>query len=137
MGERNRRHGGSKEKTSAFIQTTMLRCTRPLLQVPRRAAAAPLKQTTGLVGLAVLHNPIANLTETYTGTLSLLERIPTSALYRQSVEAIVQKKLQIIEAVAGDVDAAEKQLDEGPIEQSVLIAEAELKLASKMIEWKP
>ena len=47
-----------------------------------------------------------------------------------------QHKLKIVEGANGDIDAAEKQLDEGQIEESIDIAKDELSLVAKMIEWK-
>jgi NADH dehydrogenase (ubiquinone) 1 alpha subcomplex subunit 5 len=57
-------------------------------------------------------------------------------VYRQATEALIQKKLDIVNAANADIAAAEKALDEGVIEESLLIAIDELKLASQMIEWK-
>lgn len=108
----------------------MFRLTRPLFN------AAVRKTTTGIVGLAVHPNPLPELTETYKSTLSALSAIPKTSVYRQGVEALTQHKLKIVEGVNGDIGAAEQQLDEGQIEQSIDIAKDELGLVSKMIEWK-
>ncbi|KDQ63714.1 hypothetical protein JAAARDRAFT_169843 [Jaapia argillacea MUCL 33604] len=107
----------------------MFRLTRPLFQ-------QALKKTTGLTGLAVHPNPLPELHKTYQSTLSLLATIPETSVYRQGVEAITQRKLKIVESVNGDIASAEKQLDEGQIEQALDIAKDELGLVSKMIEWK-
>ncbi|KAJ7254069.1 hypothetical protein B0H12DRAFT_1202395 [Mycena haematopus] len=95
----------------------MFRLTRPLFQA--------LRSTTGLTGLA-----------TYQNTLTTLAQIPSTSVYRQATEALIQKKLDIVKAANADIAAAEKGLDEGVIEESLLIAIDELKLASQMIEWK-
>lgn len=107
----------------------MLRLTRPLLNQIR-------KTTTGYVGLEVHPNPLPVLQETYKQTLSTISSIPKTSVYRQGVEALTQRKLNIIEAANGDVAAAEKELDEGQIELSIDIAKDELSLANKMLEWK-
>jgi NADH dehydrogenase (ubiquinone) 1 alpha subcomplex subunit 5 len=107
----------------------MLRLTRPLFQ-------QVLKKTTGVTGLAVHQNPIPELSKTYESTLTLLESIPKTSVYRQGVEALTQRKLNIIRGANGDVAEVEKQLDEGHIEESLDIANDELKLVSNMIEWK-
>ncbi|TCD71493.1 hypothetical protein EIP91_008874 [Steccherinum ochraceum] len=107
----------------------MLRLTRPLLSAVR-------KTTTGLTGLNVHSNPIPELTKTYETTLATLSRIPETSVYRQGVEALVQRKLKLVQGVNGDIEAAEKELGEGHIEESLDIAQDELGLVQKMIEWK-
>ncbi|KAL0951135.1 hypothetical protein HGRIS_007870 [Hohenbuehelia grisea] len=110
----------------------MLRLTRPLYQV--------LKQTTGITGLKVHPNPLPELAKTYESTLSLLQSIPSTAVYRQGAEALTQRKLKIVQDAKGDISAVEKQLDEGQIEESLDIASDELRVAAKMIElkaWEP
>jgi NADH dehydrogenase (ubiquinone) 1 alpha subcomplex subunit 5 len=57
-------------------------------------------------------------------------------VYRQSVEALTQNKLTIVQGANGDIAAVEKQLDEGQIEEALDVAKDELKLVSNMIEWK-
>ncbi|TFK77060.1 hypothetical protein BDN72DRAFT_807434 [Pluteus cervinus] len=106
----------------------MFRFSRPLYQA--------LKQTTGYTGLAVHPNPLPELIKTYESTLNVLASIPSTSVYRQGVEAFTQRKLKIVQEAQGDVASAEKQLDEGQIEESLDIASDELKLASQMVEWK-
>ncbi|KAI0793469.1 NADH2 dehydrogenase [Abortiporus biennis] len=108
----------------------MLRFTRPLLNQFVR------KTTTGITGLAVHPNPLPELKKTYESTLVALSSIPETSVYRQGVLAITQRKLKIIEEAKGDIAAAEKNLDEGQIEESIGIAHDELGLVQKMIEWK-
>ncbi|RDB29678.1 NADH dehydrogenase [ubiquinone] 1 alpha subcomplex subunit 5 [Hypsizygus marmoreus] len=106
----------------------MFRITRPLAQV--------LKRTTGITGLAVHPNPLPELSKTYEATLEVLSTVPQSSIYRQGVEALTRHKLKIVQSANGDISQVEKQLDEGQIEESLDIASDELKLASKMVEWK-
>ncbi|KAJ7925829.1 ETC complex I subunit conserved region-domain-containing protein [Mycena leptocephala] len=106
----------------------MLRLTRPLLQA--------LRSTTGLTGLAVHPDPLQALTLTYQNTLSQLARIPETSVYRQATEALIQNKLDVVKAANTDIAAAEKGLGEGLIEESLLIAVDELKLAAQMVDWK-
>ncbi|KAJ7293619.1 ETC complex I subunit conserved region-domain-containing protein [Mycena rebaudengoi] len=106
----------------------MFRLTRPLFQA--------LRATTGLTGLAVHPNPLPALVTTYQSTLSTLSQLPETSVYRQATEALTQNKLKIVEAANGDVAAVEKGLNEGIIEESLLVAVDELKLATEMIEWK-
>ncbi|ESK88900.1 nadh dehydrogenase 1 alpha subcomplex subunit 5 [Moniliophthora roreri MCA 2997] len=106
----------------------MFRLTRPLFQV--------VKTTTGITGLAVHPNPLPALTQVYESTLSALNSIPPTSVYRQGVEALTLRKLNIVKGANGDISAVEKQLEEGQIEESLQIAEDELKLVGKMAEWK-
>ncbi|KAJ7492576.1 NADH2 dehydrogenase [Mycena latifolia] len=106
----------------------MLRLTRPLFQA--------LRSTTGLTGLAVHPDPLPALTSIYQNTLTHLTHIPETSVYRQATEALVQKKLDLLKAANTDVAAAETALGEGVIEESLLIAADELKLAAEMVEWK-
>jgi NADH dehydrogenase (ubiquinone) 1 alpha subcomplex subunit 5 len=107
----------------------MFRLTRPLFQAVR-------KTTTGITGLSVHPNPLPELTQTYEATLSALSAIPPSSVYRQGVEALTKRKLSLIQEAAGDIAKAEASLDEGQVEESLLIAHDELKLVGKMAEWK-
>ncbi|EIW86672.1 NADH2 dehydrogenase [Coniophora puteana RWD-64-598 SS2] len=107
----------------------MFRLTRPLFQVAR-------KTTTGITGLAVHPNPLPELRTTYESTLSVLASIPATSVYRQGVEALTKHKLSIVQNAEDDISAAEKQLDEGQVEESINIAKDELTLAQNMLEWK-
>ncbi|KAF9229325.1 NADH2 dehydrogenase [Gyrodon lividus] len=107
----------------------MFRLTRPLLQ-------QVVKKTTGITGLAVHPNPLPQLTQIYQSTLLVLSSIPSTSVYRHGVEALTKHKLNIVQSADGDITTVEKQLDEGQIEQSLDIAEDELKLAQNMLEWK-
>lgn len=52
------------------------------------------------------------------------------------MEALTQNKLRIVQSANGDIAAVERELDEGQIEEALDVAKDELKLVSKMIEWK-
>lgn len=108
---------------------TMFRLTRPLFN-------QALKSTTGITGLKVHGNPLPALAQTYETTLSALSAFPATSVYRQGVEALTQRKLNIVKSANGDIEAAEKELDEGHIEESLDIAQDELSLVQKMAEWK-
>ncbi|KAG8930260.1 hypothetical protein FRC03_008774 [Tulasnella sp. 419] len=113
------------------MASTFLRVSRPL-----RQAAHYVKATTGITGLEVHPNPLPALQSTFKETLSLLEAIPSSSVYRQGVEAITNHKLKVVENSQGDVKAVENQLGEGQIEEVLQVAKIELNLVGKMIEWK-
>jgi len=106
----------------------MFRFMRPLLQAS--------KMTTGIYGLAVHPNPLPELTKTYESTLAALSSIPEHAAYRQGAQALTLRKLKIVQDANGDIAEVEKQLDEGQIEQAIVIAKDELSLVGKMAEWK-
>ncbi|PPQ88627.1 hypothetical protein CVT25_010203 [Psilocybe cyanescens] len=96
-----------------------------------------LKRTTGIHGLNVHPNPLPELVKTYESTLSTLQSIPQTSVYRQGVEALVRRKLNIVANKSnGDISLAEKLLKEGQIEEALDIAADELALAAKMVEWK-
>lgn len=113
----------------------MLRFTRPLLQ----AVARTPKTTTGFVGLPVHSDPLPALSKTYKSTLTLLESIPETSIYRQGVQALTAKKLAVVEAATedGGVERVEQELGEGQIEEILLVAQDEFRLAGKMLDWKP
>lgn len=108
----------------------MFRLTRHLLQ-----QTSTLSRTTGLTGLDSHPNPLPALREAYESTLSRVSSIPKTSVYRQSVEALTRNKLAVAQN-ENTVDRLETQLDEGMIEQSIQIANDELNLMEKMIEWK-
>ncbi|KAI0335312.1 NADH2 dehydrogenase [Cubamyces sp. BRFM 1775] len=107
----------------------MFRFTRPLLNAVR-------KPSTGITGLKVHHDPVPELKKTYEATLQTLSAIPQSSVYRQGTEALTLHKLKVLEKANGNVATIEKELDEGQIEESLDIAQDELSLAQKMLQWK-
>ncbi|KAI9063029.1 NADH2 dehydrogenase [Trametes sanguinea] len=107
----------------------MFRFTRPLFNAAR-------KPTTGITGLKVHHDPIPLLRQTYEATLQTLSAMPQSSVYRQGTEALTLHKLKALEKANGDISVLEKELDEGQVEESLDIAQDELSLAKKMLEWK-
>ena len=107
----------------------MFRFTRPLL-------TAATKRSTGLTGLKVHRDPLPELKKTYEATLQTLSSIPPTSVYRQGTEALTLHKLKVVERANGDVAAVERELDEGQIEESLDVAQDELSLAKKILEWK-
>lgn len=125
----------------------MFRATRTLLQATQAshaAAAAPLRRTkisTGIVGLSVHPSPFSALRSTYTSTLSILGGMPPAAVYRQAAEGITRERLSAVDQLEGNADetaiaALEARIGQGQIEEVIQIAEDELSLAGKMLEWK-
>ncbi|KAI9502859.1 hypothetical protein GGI25_002635 [Coemansia spiralis] len=94
------------------------------------------KVTTGLVGFPVNPNARSELIQLYKKTLEELKaKIPEKAVYRQSVETITIHRLKIAEK---NEDAAkiEELVNAGQIEELIDQAQDEIKLISKVAEWK-
>ncbi|BGP12391.1 hypothetical protein JCM10213_002004 [Rhodosporidiobolus nylandii] len=107
----------------------------------KAAPSLRTKLSTGITGIAVEQQPFPSLIHTYNSTLALLQQIPTSAVYRQSVEAITRERLAVVNQLGGEgseeqVEAVENKIGAGLVEELIIQAEEELKLAGKMIEWK-
>jgi len=69
--------------------------------------------------------------------LTLLKTIPESSIYRQSIEALTQHKLNVVQQSGGDAEKVEKELEQGQIEELLDAANDELSLLKSMAEWKP
>ncbi|KAL8283281.1 hypothetical protein RQP46_005691 [Phenoliferia psychrophenolica] len=125
---------------SRFFRATAL--LRQATQAsPAPAAGVRTRTTTGLTGLAVHPQPLPSLLSLYSSTLAMVGQMPPSAVYRQSVESITKERIATIEQLGGDgaeasIQAVEAKLGVGLIEEVILMAEGELKLAAKMVEWK-
>ncbi|XP_040029210.1 NADH dehydrogenase [ubiquinone] 1 alpha subcomplex subunit 5 [Gasterosteus aculeatus] len=98
--------------------------------------AGLLKKTTGLVGLAVSHNPHERLRILYSKILASLQTMPQDAAYRKYTEQLVSERFNHVKMEA-DVEKLEKKINCGQIEEVIFQAECELALSRKMSEWKP
>ncbi|KAJ1963402.1 hypothetical protein GGI12_002071 [Dipsacomyces acuminosporus] len=106
-----------------------MRITRILFQ-------ATQKVTTGIVGVPVNANARPQLIGLYKKTLDELKaKIPENAVYRQAVEALTAHRLQIVEQ-NDDPVKIEELINAGQIEELIDAAEDEIKLISRMAEWK-
>jgi NADH dehydrogenase (ubiquinone) 1 alpha subcomplex subunit 5 len=124
----------------------MFRATRSVLAVAKHAdnkafQSLRTKVSTGVTGLDVHSAPFPALIHTYTSTLALLQSIPASAVYRQSVEAITRERLEAVKSVGEEgteeqIEQLEQRLQMGQVEELIIQAQEELKLAGKIIEWK-
>lgn len=113
---------------------------------PYTAGQRAGKLTTGLHGLPVHPNPLPELVQIYKATLSSIQSsLPQGVVYRQSAEAITQHSLSVVEKHAGPsadqggeaaIEAIEKELAVGVIEEVIKVAEGEKTLVEKMAEWK-
>ncbi|XP_063700066.1 NADH dehydrogenase [ubiquinone] 1 alpha subcomplex subunit 5 [Culicoides brevitarsis] len=95
-----------------------------------------LKTSTKLTGLAVAQNPHHTLTSLYNKILRALSKMPADAKYRQFTEKIVQERAKIV-ATTPNVAEIEKTIKCGQVEELIVQAENELRLARKMLGWKP
>uniref|UniRef100_A0A0B8RU91 NADH dehydrogenase [ubiquinone] 1 alpha subcomplex subunit 5 n=1 Tax=Philothamnus irregularis TaxID=1899461 RepID=A0A0B8RU91_9SAUR len=98
--------------------------------------AGVLKKTTGLVGLAVCHNPHERLKILYTKILGILESMPPDAAYRKYTEKLTNERFDIVKAEP-NVQRLENKLNSGQLEEVILQAEYELSLAKKMLKYRP
>lgn len=112
--------------------------------------AARLKKSTNITGLDVSTSPLTELESRYQKTLSLLTTLPETSVYRQATAALTQQRLEIVSKYVGDANAvqsqpeqveriyesAEAELDAGQLEQVLEQAQAEYRLAAKMVDWK-
>ncbi|GAA6038586.1 hypothetical protein JCM8097_009433 [Rhodosporidiobolus ruineniae] len=123
----------------------MFRATRRLLaavpSVNKDASSHRTKLSTGITGIPVHPEPLPALLHTYNSTLALLQQIPASAVYRQSVEAITRERLAAVNQLGSDgsedsIEAVENKIGHGIVEELIQQAQEELKLAGKVIEWK-
>jgi NADH dehydrogenase (ubiquinone) 1 alpha subcomplex subunit 5 len=92
--------------------------------------------TTGITGLAVHPSPLPHLLQTYKSTLSIVSQLPKESVYRQATQALLEQRTKLVASANEDVAKVEKEIDEGMIEQVIEMAEDELKLAGKMLEWQ-
>lgn len=120
-----------------------MRLYRALRQATSAASQYAPRQKTALplTGIQVHQDPIPALVGLYKSTLSVLQQVPASAVYRQSVESITRDRLHVVEQFAGqgteqDIEAIEQRIDAGYIEEVIKQADDELQLAGKMLEWK-
>ncbi|XP_072310812.1 NADH dehydrogenase [ubiquinone] 1 alpha subcomplex subunit 5 [Eucyclogobius newberryi] len=97
--------------------------------------AGALKKSTGLVGLAVSHNPHERLRILYSKILASLQTVPQDAAYRKYTEQLVTDRLNHVKSEP-DVEKLEQKISGGHIEEVIFQAECELSLSRKMLEWK-
>ncbi|WVR06106.1 hypothetical protein IAU60_003136 [Kwoniella sp. DSM 27419] len=108
----------------------MFRATRIL-----RSALQPIKVSTGITGLEPHPDPLPALKTILSSTLSTLNAIPPTSVYRQATEALTKHRLQVVENAGQDIKKAEGEFG-NMIEVILEEAQAEQGLVGKMIEWK-
>ncbi|XP_014211718.1 NADH dehydrogenase [ubiquinone] 1 alpha subcomplex subunit 5 [Copidosoma floridanum] len=93
------------------------------------------KHTTGLTGLSVSKNPRQSLQILYEKIIFALQKLPSDYFYRQYTEKIINDRAKVVNEVEVIHDI-EKKIDCGQIEELILQANKELKLARSMLEWR-
>lgn len=142
FGPRGRAHLLSYR--NMFRQTARLLKAAATTSSSKAVSAPRTKLTTGLTGLDVHPSPIEHLAKTYASTLSLCAQMPQGAVYRQACESITNERKSVVDRFAKEsvseqvIESVERELGQGQqIEEVIIEAEDELKLAAKMLEWKP
>ncbi|KAK9458231.1 ETC complex I subunit conserved region-domain-containing protein, partial [Dipodascopsis uninucleata] len=91
---------------------------------------------TGLTGIYTYPDAIPRLRRLYYETLELLKDFPEDSVYKKSVEGLTTFRKSIVDEVE-DIQEAEKKIGGGLIEEILIQAGEEYRLAEKMLEWKP
>jgi len=97
--------------------------------------AGAIKKTTGLTGLAVVHDPHKTLTILYTKILSVLQKMPESAAYRKHTQVLISDRLAAVKQEP-TVSRLEERINGGQVEEVIIQAERELNLARRMLDWR-
>lgn len=138
-----------------MLRTLVRQAASSTAQVGRSASGAGIiagrtRLSTDICGVDVHPTPLTALQGTYASTLSVLESLPAESVYKQAATAITTQRLNIVKRIAAKeaeqgrspdneeaVVKLEEELDAGLVEEVLGQAEHELKLAAKMIDWKP
>ncbi|TRY76702.1 hypothetical protein TCAL_00157 [Tigriopus californicus] len=99
------------------------------------AAKSAIKLSTNLTKLEVNRNPHHVLGSLYTKTLRALAKMPQDYAYRKHTEAILNDRVSQLKATT-DLQLLEKNINCGQIEEVVIQAQYELRLARHLLEVK-
>lgn len=107
------------------------------------------RKTTGIAGLPPHPKPKDALSEIYGETLKILADFPAESTYRQSTEALIKSRLTQLERQTNEslLKPINSSINEDPfgriggmgampIERVLVVAQDELNLAKKMLEWR-
>ncbi|KAK8819609.1 NADH dehydrogenase [ubiquinone] 1 alpha subcomplex subunit 5 [Blastocystis sp. ATCC 50177/Nand II] len=100
-----------------------------------KALLATVKRTTGMVGLPVIPNARAVLTELYDKTLENIQKIPANTEYRKNVEAFTKYRRNVVKENE-DIKTIEKIIGCGQVEELVEQAKDELSLIEDYYQYR-
>ncbi|KAL7411640.1 NADH2 dehydrogenase [Mrakia frigida] len=98
-----------------------------------------IKLSTKIAGLIVHPAPLPALHTLYHRTLSSLTLLPPSYIYRTGTEASTKHRLNVLETIMlkhGAQEEFEREMGVREVEELVKMAEGELGLVGKVLEWK-
>lgn len=114
------------------------------------ASAIRTRVSTNITGVEVHPSPLSALKKTYQSTLNLIAALPEESVYRNATVAVTKHRLAVVNDVMSSeakqgrsadseeaIAAFEQQIDQGLAEEVLDQAKHELKLAGKMVDWKP
>ncbi|KAK9338462.1 hypothetical protein LIPSTDRAFT_111403 [Lipomyces starkeyi NRRL Y-11557] len=90
---------------------------------------------TGLTGIYEFPNPRPRLLRLYQETERLLKEFPEDSVYRKSVEGICKFRSQVVKEIT-DVEEIEQKVGGGLIEELLIQAGEEYRLAEHLLKWK-
>ncbi|KAJ8098768.1 ETC complex I subunit conserved region-domain-containing protein [Lipomyces tetrasporus] len=103
------------------------------MNIPYRAG--PENAKTGLTGIYEFPNPRPRLLRLYQETERLLKEFPEDSVYRKSVEGICKLRSQVIKDNT-EVEEIEQKIGGGLIEELLIQAGEEYRLAEHLLKWK-
>ncbi|WWC86490.1 uncharacterized protein L201_001367 [Kwoniella dendrophila CBS 6074] len=109
----------------------MLRASRVLFNAIKPA----VKVSTGLTGIEVNSKALPELKSIYKSTLTTLNHLPSTSIYKQATESLINHRLNIIESNQDNLDKVESEFGK-IIELTLDEAKSEQALVAKMLEWK-
>jgi len=90
---------------------------------------------TSLVGIYKVKDPLTALKTLYKQQHEKLQTIP-DCVYKNATQALIKKQEMIVQKYGEDVEAVEKEIDLGSIEEVIMQNKDELRLIDVMKEYK-
>ncbi|KAK9237373.1 ETC complex I subunit conserved region-domain-containing protein [Lipomyces kononenkoae] len=103
------------------------------MNIPYRSGSE--NANTGLTGIYEFPNPRPRLLRLYQETERLLKEFPEDSVYRKSVEGVCKFRSQVVKDVT-DVEEIEQKIGGGLIEELLIQAGEEYRLAEHLLKWK-
>ncbi|KAK9477296.1 ETC complex I subunit conserved region-domain-containing protein [Lipomyces japonicus] len=102
------------------------------IEIPYRANSG---NKTGVTGIYEYPESQPRLQRLYFETLRLLEKFPEDSVYRKAVEGLTKHRAAIVES-AKSREEIEKKIGGGLIEEILIQAGEEFRLAQNLLKWK-